>query len=193
MNTKKKTIIAIVIFAAFLVIVSAAYNELSDNYQSNDQMELSALEQNNREISAPDFTVFDAQGNEVNLSDFAGKPVVLNFWASWCPPCKAEMPHFDKVYKEVKDDVVFMMVDLVDGQRETQEKGQKYVTDQDYTFPVYFDNEQNAAYIYGISSIPTTLFIDGKGNIIASREGILEEATLKAAVELIKVRTEKGK
>jgi len=193
MNTKKKTIIAIVIFAAFLVIVSAAYNELSDNYQSNDQMELSALEQYNREISAPDFTVFDAQGNEVNLSDFAGKPVVLNFWASWCPPCKAEMPHFDKVYKEVKDDVVFMMVDLVDGQRETQEKGQKYVTDQDYTFPVYFDNEQNAAYIYGISSIPTTLFIDGKGNIIASREGILEEATLKAAVELIKVRTEKGK
>lgn len=188
MNTKVKTVVGIGLFVVFLIAASLLYNALSKSYQPDTQIKLAenTEKQETEVIAAPDFTVFDADGNAVKLSDFKGKPIVLNFWASWCPPCKGEMPHFDKVYKDVKDDVVFVMVDLVDGQRETQEKGQKYVSDQGFEFPVYFDTNQEAAATYGISSIPTTLFIDADGNIVNGYEGGITEKQLTAAIDDIK-------
>jgi len=96
------------------------------------------------------------------------------------------MPHFEKVFRQEKDDVVFIMVDMVDGQRETTAKGKKYVSDNGYSFPVYFDTEQDAAYAYGISSIPSTLFIDREGNIIQGYQGAIDEKTLLSAINLIK-------
>ena len=96
------------------------------------------------------------------------------------------MPHFNTQYANVKDDVVFMMVDLVDGQRETQEKGQKYVKDQAFDLPIYFDNEQQASNAYGISSIPDTLFIDSEGNIVNAYQGAIDEGTLIAGINSIK-------
>lgn len=188
MTKKTKTILGIVIFAAFLGMVYSAYTILSNNYKPNNKTQLAedSPKRGDEKIPAPDFTVFDAKGNEVKLSDFAGKPVVLNFWASWCPPCKVEMPYFDKIYAEVKDEIVFMMVDVVDGTRETQAKGQKYIEAQGYSLPIYFDNKQDAAYTYGISSIPTTFFIDADGNIITAYQGAIDEKTLKTAIGLIK-------
>jgi len=188
MNKKRNTLFGIILFATFLGIAYFTYAALSENRKPNKeiQLEKATPKQAADKDQAPDFTVFDLQGNKVNLSDFAGKPVVLNFWASWCPPCKSEMPHFNKVYADVKDDVVFMMVDLVDGQRETQAKGQKYVENEGYDFPIYFDNEQNASNTYGISSIPTTLFIDSNGKIINAYQGAMDEATLRAEINAIK-------
>ena len=69
--------------------------------------------------TAPDFTVLDANGKRIRLSDNFGKPIVINFWATWCPPCKRELPDFDKLCKEYGDKVVFMMVNLTDGRRDT--------------------------------------------------------------------------
>lgn len=187
MNSKSKTIVGIVIFAAFLGLAYFAYSSLAAKYLPKDSgiQAKDDTEQESQKIPAPDFTVFDAEGKKVKLSDFAGKPVVLNFWASWCPPCKSEMPHFNEVYKQVKDDVVFMMVDLVDGQRETQAKGRKYIEEQGFIFPVYYDNEQEAAYTYGITSIPTTLFIDSEGNIITGYQGAIKKETLLAGIDKI--------
>ena len=191
MNTKMKTAFGIVIFVVILGIAYFSYTALSSHYKP-DQEGLpsgSSSSQQSTKTPAPDFTVFDAQGNKVKLSDFKGKPVVLNFWASWCPPCKGEMPHFNKQYADGKDDIVFMMVDLVDGQRETQEKGKQYVKDQGYSLPVYFDNvdnKQQAAETYGISSIPTTLFIDSDGNIVKAYQGAIDEDTLIAGMNSIK-------
>jgi thiol-disulfide isomerase/thioredoxin len=135
--------------------------------------------------SAPDFTVYDRKGNKVKLSDFVGKPVVLNFWASWCPPCRSEMPDFDKVYGEVKSDVVFMMVDLSDGKRETQASGQRYVNSKGFTMPVYFDNDQQAANAYGISSIPTTFLIKPDGSIVDKYSGAINMETLRNAISIL--------
>jgi len=134
---------------------------------------------------APDFTVVDANGEETKLSDMLGAPVVLNFWASWCPPCKSEMPEFDKVNGDLGDKVRFMMVDLTDGQRETMATGAKYISDQGYTFPVYFDTEQSAAYAYGIQAIPTTVFIDKDGYIVTVAQGAIDENTLRKGIEMI--------
>jgi thiol-disulfide isomerase/thioredoxin len=136
-------------------------------------------------ITAMDFTVLDAEGAEVKLSDLFGKPVVLNFWASWCPPCKSEMPEFNKVYEEMGEDVTFMMVDLADGQQETAEKGAAYVAEQGFTFPVYYDTQGEAGYTYGISSIPTTIFIDKDGYIVTGAQGAIDEATLRQGISFI--------
>jgi len=110
----------------------------------------------------------------------------LNFWASWCPPCKAEMPIFNEVYADSKNDIVFLMIDLVDGQRETQAKGQQYVDDQGFSFPIYFDNDQEAGSAYKISAIPTTLFIDSDGNIVSSNQGAINKEALISGIDSIK-------
>ena len=136
-------------------------------------------------IPAPDFTVINTNGDEVKLSDFLGTPVVLNFWASWCPPCKSEMPEFDKVYKDPGADVAFLMVDLVDGQRETVESGARHIEEQGYAFPVFYDVSGEAGYSYGISSIPTTVFIDKDGYIVTGAIGALNEQTLRTGIGYI--------
>lgn len=129
--------------------------------------------------TAPDFAVLDENGNTVRLSDKFGKPVVINFWATWCPPCKQELPDFDKLCKEYGDRVVFMMVNLTDGYRDTVDGTKRFVSGKDYTFPVYFDTKDNAASAYNVSSIPQTTFIDANGNIYTTRIGAMNEATLR--------------
>lgn len=180
--------LAVIIFGAYF-----AYNSLSGYYKLNkNNPESTSAEESNvdfqteaKKIAAPDFTVNDKDGNAVKLSDFIGKPIVLNFWASWCPPCKSELPDFNKVYNEMKDDVVFLMVDLVDGQRETVATGSGYITEQGYSFSVYYDTTQEAANAYGISSIPTTLFIDKDGNIAEGQTGMLDEDGLRKGISKI--------
>jgi len=130
---------------------------------------------------APDFIVFDANGNPVRLSDMRGKPVVLNFWASWCPPCKAEMPDFDKVSRELDGEVVFMMVNIWD----TQAAAEAIIDSMGYTFPVYFDLLEDAVGKYGIESIPQTYFIDKWGGLVAHGVGALSEADLRYGISMI--------
>lgn len=144
-----------------------------------------AAETERPRTKAPDFTVQDADGKAVKLSDFLGKPIVLNFWASWCPPCKGEMPEFNEVYQQVGGDVQFMMVDLVDGSRETKEKGAKYVADMGFEFPVFFDMDQSVAMTYGVASIPTTYFIDAEGYLVAGAQSAIDAATLMQGIGMI--------
>lgn len=134
---------------------------------------------------ANDFTVTDADEKDFALSSAFGKPIVLNFWASWCPPCKSEMPEFQTAYETYGSDVQFVMVNLTDGERETIETASAFVKDKGYTFPVYFDVNQDAAYAYQISSIPATYFIDKDGKVAASVQGMLDAATLKEGISLI--------
>jgi len=141
--------------------------------------------QQNEEYKAPDFTVQDANGKDTKLSDMLGKPVILNFWASWCPPCKGEMPDFNKVYSELGEEIQFMMVCVVDGNRETTETGAKHIEENGYTFPVYYDVNQEASMIYEVRSIPTTYFIDAKGFFVTYASGAINEETLRVGIEMI--------
>ncbi|MCI8742209.1 MAG: redoxin domain-containing protein [Lachnospiraceae bacterium] len=137
------------------------------------------------QASAPDFTVQDGEENPVKLSDMVGKPVVLNFWASWCPPCKMEMPDFQEAFTEYGDSVHFMMVNLTDGARETVDTAKKYVEDQGYTFPVYFDTGSEAAIVYGIMAVPATFFIDAEGKPVARASGAIDRETLEKGIEMV--------
>jgi thiol-disulfide isomerase/thioredoxin len=189
MNAKFKNLIWILIFVVFLGLAYFAYQNLLAGYKTQQESQLQnniSSQDDTKNSSAPDFMVFDNKGREIKLSDFKSKPVVLNFWASWCPPCRGEMPHFNEVYAQAGKDVIFMMVDLVDGQRETQAKGQDFIEEQGYDFPVYFDNEQTAAQIYGISSIPTTYIINSEGNIVKAYRGAIDKDTLEKGIDLLR-------
>lgn len=134
---------------------------------------------------APDFEVLDKDGNTVKLSDFRGKPVVVNFWATWCPPCKAELPDFDEAAATYGDQVTFLMVNLTDGIRDTVSGVKTFVTDNGYTFPVYFDTTYSAANAYRVSSIPTTYFINAAGEIVGSKVGMISAVELESYIKLL--------
>ena len=137
-------------------------------------------------IPAIDFPMQDYQGNTVNLSDYYGKPIVLNFWASWCPPCKAEMPIFNEIYKDVKDDVMFIMLDLIGSRGETVAAGKAFIEDNGYSFPVFFDMEGKGGSYYRIQSIPTTYFIDKNGNLVTYHMGGMNAIQLQTGIDMIR-------
>lgn len=163
------------------------YNRLSEDYiaQKDESVSTSAGESTGeaQKQKAIDFTVEDSSGNKVKLSDYFGKPIVLNFWASWCSPCKAEMPHFEKAFKENKD-VQFLMVNVTAG--DSYSDAANLIKNQGYTFPVFFDKKDEASYRYSVSSLPMTFFIDKEGNIETYRTGMLSESKLMAGIDSIK-------
>ena len=142
-------------------------------------------DKDNDRVKAPDFAALDANGEDIRLSDMLGKPVVLNFWASWCPPCKSEMPEFNKVYEELGDTVQFMMVNAVGSRGETVRSAEDYIAKEAFTFPVFFDTKQDAVMAYGIRAFPTSIFIDSEGYIVAGVEGMIDETTLRKGISLI--------
>lgn len=134
---------------------------------------------------APDFTVYDIDGAPYKLSDFRGKPVVLNFWASWCGPCKMEMPDFNAAYGELGEQIHFLMVNMTDGSQETLESASSFIAETGYTFPVYYDTGYKAAIAYSVYSLPTTYFIDAEGHAVAQATGAIDAETLQRGIDMI--------
>ena len=197
MKNKKIILIAL---CAVLIFVAAffGYDYLSENYQpegenlsaavsepeikeSENASVLTGETSSNQEeetVMAPDFTVYDAEGNAVKLSDFSGKPVVINFWATWCGYCVKEMPAFEKAYAEYGDEVVFMIINVTDGQQETKEDAVKFIEENGYTFSVYYDTDLDATMAYGAWSLPATGFVTESGVFAGGKVGAMSEEAL---------------
>lgn len=152
----------------------AESEDISDEQQENGELE-----------QAPNFTVETADGEEVSLHDFFGKPIVVNFWASWCGPCKMELPDFQAAYEKYDDEIIFLMVNMTDGSRETKEGAMKYMQDEGYSLPVYYDVKQEAAYTYMVYSLPTTFFINAEGEAVAYAQGMIDAETLETGISMI--------
>ena len=135
--------------------------------------------------AAPDFTVLDMDGNERKLSEFVGKPIILNFWASWCGPCKMEMPDFDEAYKKYGTEIHFLMVNCTTSSRETMDSAKALIADEGFTFPVYFDTPGQASSLYGAYSIPLTYFIDAEGYLAAYAQGAIDAEVLQTGIDMI--------
>lgn len=149
-------------------------------------------EENNDEedsrIKSIDFTLYDQYGKKHKLSDYEGKTVFLNFWATWCPPCRNEMPHIEEIYKEYgfnKEDVVILGVASPSLGNETSEEGIKeFLNENKYTFPTLFDVTGEVVFQYGISSYPSTFIIDEEGYVTQYVPGAIDKDTMKYLIEL---------
>lgn len=188
MKSKKKLFVLAVVFVVLMAGAAVLYNSLSENAESNiaESKEKGETSANGDESMAPDFVVYDSEGNEVRLSDMRGKPCVLNFWASWCGPCQSEMPDFDSKYRELGDEINFMMVNLTDGQRETVETAEACIAENGYAFPIYFDSHSEAAYAYSVDTIPATYFIDAEGRLVSYANGALSAESLEQGIDMIR-------
>lgn len=173
----KKLIITAVILV-FFIGAALLYGVLKEEYAPAP-----AAGQTDRS-PAPDFTVYDEEGNAVCLSNFAGKPVVLNFWASWCYYCKVEMPDFNEAFLR-NPDVQFMMVNVTDGRQETLSSAKRFLEGSDYDFPVFYDTDLDAASRYGASSLPMTFFIDENGGLVTYARGMLTAEGLAQGLSML--------
>ena len=192
-----KLLIWVLAFAVVIVGAYVLYNRLSADMEMGgiatvpqetavaETVEDVASETEAKGSEAPDFTVYDLEGNAHKLSDFRGKPVLLNFWASWCGPCQMEMPDFQKFYESHGDKVNFVIVNLTDGQQETVESASAFIAEQGYTFPVYYDTDIDAAMKYGVNAVPVSYFIDGEGYFVAWAQGALSADMLQQGMDML--------
>ena len=189
MKNKKTFFIVLLLLVLLLGGAGFLYSRLSQNAGPNFPTPKPAPQEEQKGESpsalAPDFTVTDSDGKTVKLSDFRGKPVIVNFWASWCGPCRSEMPDFNAFYDKYGDQIHFLMVNATDGSRETVEKAKRFIEKEGYTFPVYFDESGMASATYGVSGLPSTFFIGAAGEPIARTSGIISRDLLQQGIDMI--------
>ena len=156
----------------FILIISLSFFYCTDKANSEDAKSLSQTSQSvktnaqddSRYPQAPDFALEDLKGNVVNLSDFAGKVVFLNFWATWCPPCRGEIPYFIEMIDQYGEDgFVVLGVDL---DPRDFSKAPAFVEKQGINYPVVLDTKGVSNLYGGIQSIPTTFVINRNGKVV---------------------------
>jgi peroxiredoxin len=163
----------IIASVALLSLITVAIVQAMDN-ESKGNDEKDALGGLKIGAKAPDFSLKTLDGKQVELSDYEGKKVMLNFWATWCPPCKKEMPDMEKYTQQAGDDVVVLAVNI-----DPENDVQAFVEDNGITFTIPLDSQSATNPVnerYKILSIPTTYFIDKKGII---RNKVISAMTLK--------------
>jgi len=185
-----KMVLLVLVFVALLLGAKRLYDSLGSQVKLDTlatQATQSAEENGTEPIKQemPDFTVYDIDGNPHKLSDFRGKPVILNFWATWCGFCEMEMPDFEDKFQQYGNDIHFLMVDVTDGSQETVEKASAFIAEKGYTFPVYYDTAMEATASYGTGGLPVTYFIDAEGYFVAWQQGMLSAETLQKGIDMV--------
>lgn len=128
---------------------------------------------------APDFSLQFADGSQNKLSDWQGKPVILNFWATWCPPCREEMPSFVAAYNRHAEEVVIVGVNA----EESADEAAAFVNSHDMPFPVVLDARGDIQRLYNVRGLPTTIFIDRTGHVAGVWTGLLPQPQLEQVVQ----------
>lgn len=181
MSKKVQLIIIIICFFIFIAISIILYNNIINNTDIyNDAYNSKKL------TPAKDFTVYDINNKPVKLSELRDKPIVINFWATWCGYCLEEMPYFNSAYIKEMDNVHFMMINATDGIRETVDIANNFIQKKNYKFDVYFDLDLSTVNSYEIYGYPVTIFIDKQGNIVKTHKGMISEETLLNNIKIIK-------
>lgn len=193
-NTKKylpilKKIGGIILIISGLIMI---YNGLDKRNTTIENEATNKVEQSQEDgkIKALDFTLYDQYGNTHTLSEYEGKTVFLNIWATWCPPCKQEMPYIEELYKEYnlnKEDVVILgLASPYFGKEGSKEDIKEFLNSNGYTFPVVFDENADLIYSYGIQAFPTTFVIDKEGYIAQYVPGGMTKEIMKTLIESVK-------
>ena len=143
-------------------------------------------------VAAPDFTLIDQFGNSHTLSEYKGKTVFLNFWATWCGPCRMEMPYIQQVYEDYgsnSGDVIILGVanpkteEHPNNSDVVQEEIESFLSENGYTYPVAMDLDGSVFATYGIQAFPTTFMIDKNGNVYGYAPGSLSEDIIRSIIQ----------
>ncbi len=170
---------------------SSQSESISSASEDNSSSEASS-QQDKKTIPAFDFTLTDQYGNTHTLSDYKGKVVFLNFWATWCPPCRQEMPHIEELYNEYgknSEDVIFIGVtnpktdDHPNNTDVSIDEIKTFLTENGYTFPSVFDETGSVLTDYYVNAFPTTYMIDRDGNIFGYVSSALTKDMMKNIIE----------
>jgi cytochrome c biogenesis protein CcmG/thiol:disulfide interchange protein DsbE len=140
------------------------------------------LKESGRPVTAPAFTLprLDGKG-EISLASLRGKPVVINFWASWCIPCKEEAPLFERAWREHRDKgLVVLGVDAEDFRGDAR----RFVRRYRLTYPIVFDRSKNVIGDFGLTGYPETFFLSPQGDVVAHAAGQVREAELERGIAL---------
>lgn len=184
-------VIGIIVILLFLLEFTVLKDKKLDN-QSNQSETYERMENPDLvplgldpEERAPSFTIQTLTGETVSLEDFRGKRILLNFWATWCPPCKEEMPDMQTLYNEFKDqDFVVLAVNVTITEK-SSEVVTKFVEDYDLNFPILMDEKGEVAHQYEILSYPTSFFIDSDGIIRKKIVGGLSKKVMQSEMSLL--------
>ena len=183
MNKKKQKI---ALFTVGVLMVVSIVSGLVLPYLQNrgkDTIATGRLQQDGK-IAVPDFQFTDAEGNTLYFEDFKGKPVVINFWGTWCPWCVVEMSDFNKLAGEYGEDINFIFLDVPNGADETVEAVQTFMEENEYhNITSYFDSLGYGCYVFGISSFPTTIYIDADGNLYDATIGLTNYDDVKLVLD----------
>ena len=135
-----------------------------------------------RGVEVPDFTFVSAEGAEHHLRDLRGHPLVVNFWATWCPPCRAEMPTLNRAYEEHRAQGLIV---LAVNEMESRGQVSQFVQEEALSLPVVLDRRGLVAQAYRVSGLPTSFFVDDQGIVVLRWTGMLTEKVLERGLDLI--------
>lgn len=193
-TSKKAIVITAIVLVAVIVVAAIVYYSLASTVpadqtvQTQESSEGASTDDGSTESDttpAPDFQMTSLDGKELSLSSLKGKPIVLNFWASTCGPCKSEMPEFQNAFENYGEQIEFAMVNVPDFNGETEKAARTLIKDNGYTFPVYFPIGNEASIQYGLTSIPRTYFITSDGDVKAYATGAIGAESLAQGIDMI--------
>ena len=188
-GTKSLAAMAVVLVAVIAVAVFA-YRTLGDSGnlpgqtgsgvpQGSQTSQGQTAADNAVRLADFDAEVYAADGSSTRLTTIAGgKPLVINFWATWCPYCVEEMPDFQGLYERYGNRIEFAMIDAVGTRSETMQMGAAYVADHGFTFPVYYDLDGAAVKAYEVTGFPSTIVYDGNGDMVRYYVGRVDTGAL---------------
>ena len=190
---KQKIGLVIVIGLVVLLITNIVIEKIEENKAINSNLIGYEVDLSKEKIGinkgdiAPDITMTNLAGEEVKLSDYRGKKVVLNFWATWCPPCRDEMPHMQTYYDEHKEKQNVEIIGInMTFSGDSIEKVEQFVESYKLTFPIYTTYDENIIDQYGVLTMPSTYFIDEEGRIHSKVIGPIDEDSLAFYIEEMK-------
>ena len=191
---KKLTILSATLLSSALIL--SACSSTSDKKEETNKQTATSSTSENKAIQAFDFTAMDKDGKTVKLSDFKGKKVYINMWASWCGPCMREIPELEKTYQKLKDnkDIVFLSMtspnDSEFKNQSPQDKGKDVILNKakelGVTYPVLFDVNDRFIINYAIRSFPTHILINSDGTFETRIAGAVTEESLTKELEKLK-------
>ena len=188
MGTIKKICGVILIISGLVMVFNGATNINKINeYNNIEKDEIINNEDNSNKEIAIDFTLKDQYGNEHTLSGYRGKTIFLNFWGTWCPPCRGEMPYIQEIYNEYgenSNNIIILGVAAPNlGREGSEEEIVSFLEENNYTFPVVMDFGGELVYKYGIGGFPTTFIINEDGEVVNKIVGAMDKENMKIMIE----------